>query len=79
MYYIEVHVYYSHKAVHKVRTGTHQRHKQVVKDKVHGHEYGYDFMLASLPHGQVHDLIPTFLGQYLEHGHGCLRRDAKHT
>ena len=54
----------------KTPTETYQRHKEVIKYEIYCYKRSH--VLASFPHGQVHDLIPTFLGQYLEHGHRCL-------
>lgn len=46
----------------------------MVEDKVDGYQGCKP--LPRLPHSKVHDLIPTFLGQYLEHRHCCLRMEA---
>jgi hypothetical protein len=43
----------------------------MVKDKIDGHEWSK--LLARAVHGQVHDFVPAFLREDLEHGHDGLR------
>lgn len=49
---------------------TYQRNKQVIEYEIDGDE-GSD-IFARFPHREMHHLVPTLLGQYLEHGHGGL-------
>lgn len=49
---------------------THQSDKEVVKNKIDSHQRSES--LPSVIHGQMHDFIPSFLSQNLEHGHDGL-------
>ncbi len=48
-----------------------QRHKQMIEDKINGHQRGHLF--SCFPHGGVHHFIPAFLRQDLKHRHRGLR------